>query len=282
MVADFLPTTRCHSHGLTNRTNAFTSCKAGFTSSKCSAFTLIELLVVIAIIAILAAILFPVFAQAREKARQSACLSNLKQLGNAAMMYVQDYDESLPLQTAGGTVVPYHPRETTLPSWFGGMDPYLKSNQVGACPSAPIHEGIAPTAYSNSSYDYNGLLGNILPGQVTNPMPIAEYAGIARPAEVMMFEDQALTWRRCQAEPRWANNRWQDPISSDLAKVNAKLHNGGFNITYADGHAKWIKGTTAVAGLKPYSGTNFFILGTSTGTGDDVRNLESIFNPYRR
>ena len=69
------------------------------------AFTLIELLVVIAIIAILAAILFPVFAQARAKARQAACLSNMKQIGNALMMYTQDYDETLPIQysVTGGT-----------------------------------------------------------------------------------------------------------------------------------------------------------------------------------
>lgn len=262
--------------------------KAAFTPSKYSAFTLIELLVVIAIIAILAAILFPVFAQAREKARQTACLSNLKQMGNACMMYVQDYDESFPTQTSGGTVSPYSPADgQTALSWFGAMYPYVKNNQVGACPSAPEHPTIVPTANSNSSYDYNGLLGNLLPGQVTNPMPIAEYSGLARPADTMMFEDQALTWNRCQAEPRWANNRWQDPLSSDLAKLDAKLHNGGFNITYADGHAKWIKGIAAVSlpgggTMKPYSGTNFFILGTSTGTGTDVTSLDSIYNPYRK
>jgi prepilin-type N-terminal cleavage/methylation domain-containing protein len=81
--------------------------RSGFTPGKCAAFTLIELLVVIAIIAILASILFPVFAQARAKARQAACLSNMKQIGTAVMMYIQDYDEVYPpsqlSQTATGT-----------------------------------------------------------------------------------------------------------------------------------------------------------------------------------
>src|ERR1700753_3672408 len=81
-----------------------------------SGFTLIELLVVIAIIAILAAILFPVFAQAREKARQISCLSNTKQIGLAVMMYVQDYDETYPFAWGAGG------------GWYNTCDPYIKSS----------------------------------------------------------------------------------------------------------------------------------------------------------
>src|SRR5579859_6093805 len=96
-----------------------------------NAFTLIELLVVIAIIAILAAILFPVFAQAREKARAISCLSNMKQLGLAFLQYQQDYDESMP--------VPYYfifnpPTMGAQGGWGGGIYPYVKSSGVYACP----------------------------------------------------------------------------------------------------------------------------------------------------
>ena len=112
-----------------------------------SAFTLIELLVVIAKIAILAAILFPVFAQAREKARQAACLSNEKQIGTAMMMYTQDYDETLPnrvnnagkglcsdpslLGAEAGTTSPY----CTSYAWQWQINSYLKNNGVYVCPS---------------------------------------------------------------------------------------------------------------------------------------------------
>src|ERR1041385_1617240 len=85
-----------------------------------SAFTLIELLVVIAIIAILAAILFPVFAQAREKARQATCVSNLKQLGTACLMYAQDYDESYPMLESGGVA------RLTVANL---LEPYIKTNK---------------------------------------------------------------------------------------------------------------------------------------------------------
>src|ERR671937_3260098 len=94
-----------------------------------SAFTLIELLVVIAIIAILAAILFPVFAQAREKARASTCLSNSRQMGIGLTMYAQDYDETYPW--AAGL------NPDTTPCWAGLIYPYVKNLSVFQCPSQP-------------------------------------------------------------------------------------------------------------------------------------------------
>jgi prepilin-type N-terminal cleavage/methylation domain-containing protein len=100
-------------------------------------FTLIELLVVIAVIAILAAILFPVFAQAREKARQSSCLSNLRQIGTAAQIYAQDYDERLPGTELGEGEGEYH--------WIEMLAPYTRNRDVFSCPSAAQR-----TVYSSS------------------------------------------------------------------------------------------------------------------------------------
>ncbi|GIV21100.1 MAG: hypothetical protein KatS3mg023_2851 [Armatimonadota bacterium] len=106
-----------------------------------NAFTLIELLVVIAIIAILAAILFPVFAQARDKARQASCLSNVKQIGTAMMMYAQDYDEVLPRNAyadAPRVLEGEHFTNCSTPRWMDVIQPYVKNLQIFNCPSDPF------------------------------------------------------------------------------------------------------------------------------------------------
>lgn len=110
---------------------------------KTKAFTLIELLVVIAIIAILAAILFPVFAKVREKARQTSCASNEKQIGLAIMQYVEDYDEIMPNRNVN---------PATSASWRLGLTPYVKSVKVFSCPSNPNTNIISYDGTYSSSY----------------------------------------------------------------------------------------------------------------------------------
>jgi prepilin-type N-terminal cleavage/methylation domain-containing protein/prepilin-type processing-associated H-X9-DG protein len=123
-------------------------------------FTLIELLVVIAIIAILAAILFPVFAQAREKARQTTCISNLKQINLGWMMYIQDYDETLAFRPAGTAVgagsacdwryvcdTPQS-RSGSYINWWELVTPYMKNYQIITCPSAPNEYNGAPNGWT--------------------------------------------------------------------------------------------------------------------------------------
>ena len=183
--------------------------------SRRSAFTLIELLVVIAIIAILAAILFPVFAQAREKARQAACQSNLKQIGTAVMMYVQDYDETMPVWTSNAC----QPTGTSAfdfqSLYYFILDPYIKNGTtpdtptsnagtlkgVWACPSSKPQFATDYTA--GYAYNYYGLGGTAnCPTTTVNglgtsnapfdgvkykyPAPIAD---LTRPAETIVLLD---------------------------------------------------------------------------------------------
>jgi prepilin-type N-terminal cleavage/methylation domain-containing protein len=105
-------------------------------------FTLIELLVVIAIIAILAAILFPVFARARESARRTSCANNMKQVTNGILMYVGDNDETMPVQ---GAVDICDWGTSSAPNWILETQPYVKAKAVWYCPNAFMHEGSPPT-----------------------------------------------------------------------------------------------------------------------------------------
>ena len=133
----------------------------GSPATRCAAFTLIELLVVIAIIAILAAILFPVFAQAREKARQTSCLSNMKQIGLAQQMYIQDYDEMLgDLETGAitGDACKGAADGKSGDLWLSYLQPYIKNMQVGFCPSAgysPVKTAAADVPCGNR-FDFTG------------------------------------------------------------------------------------------------------------------------------
>jgi prepilin-type N-terminal cleavage/methylation domain-containing protein/prepilin-type processing-associated H-X9-DG protein len=174
------------------------------------AFTLIELLVVIAIIAILAAILFPVFARAREKARQSSCLSNVKQIGLAFQQYVQDYDERWPLMywsSGAGRWEPY-------PYYWGGeLAPYIKNTQIFLCPSK--NDTVC-------SYIYNQGLSN------------RKDSDIAVPAETVTICDSTGNgW--------WALDGRTMAIYGDPTCRIKDVHNEGANFGFCDGHGKWIQ-----------------------------------------
>ena len=204
-----------------------------FSSSRKSGFTLIELLVVIAIIAILAAILFPAFAKARESARRISCTSNMKQIGNALMQYTQEFDEKFPNRTMnfpGGTP-PYR-------SWAGTIQPYLKSTDVFRCPSHKATNG-----------DFMSDPGDI-------PLP-SGYAGVsdsssagnlglfsnfgAPPVTLSQLKSASQTLAVVESETFNQNiNMVNDPTASGSTLLWSG-HLGTMNCLFADGHAKALR-----------------------------------------
>jgi len=192
-------------------------------------FTLIELLVVIAIIAILAAILFPVFAKAREKARQSSCLSNVKQINLAVLSYAQDYDERMPLS--------YYWNPSRY-SYIMFIEPYVKNSQVFDCPSMSVKAGLV---YNGTrSYPFNSLLFGVAMAQIQTP---------------------AETVLQGEATPNTTNSAWsfippsygrrtdsydgsQYAVWTDASWRYFNFctrHNETGNVGYVDGHAKAMK-----------------------------------------
>lgn len=220
---------------------------------KTKGFTLIELLVVIAIIAILAAILFPVFAQARAKARQATCLSNQKQLALAVLMYAQDYDEVLP--PSNYSAAP-NPGNT---GWYYMVDPYVKASmpvsmaQVGnrklsiyVCPeyerSAWAGTINSPTrSYVANRMIFGGYDRNLPPDLWEPPKPIA---AMQAPAQVVMLAEAAggCVWGQGVDDPAILNSQHATFKVCNLYIVYGRdRHSGGASYALGDGHAKWFR-----------------------------------------
>lgn len=227
-------------------------------------FTLIELLVVIAIISILAAILFPVFAQARENARRAACLSNTKQQGLALGMYTQDYDETLPTLTLNYA-------DNVLIDFWQLEQPYVKNYDLFYCPDRSQtgcfeDEGLknplsnprcigygfnwGPVQNFRANTDSGGLLTIGGYGATQAVFPGKSVAAIAAPADTFAGGDSG--------DVPWFTNSALSELSFYSGETNGGMrHSGRFNMNYVDGHSKsmpWRGGDTTGAGFFCFSG----------------------------
>ena len=220
-------------------------------------FTLIELLVVIAIIAILAAILFPVFARARENARRSSCMSNLKQISLGIFQYTQDYDEKFPI----------HNDSSKTPGGYGGwsvlLDPYLKSKQILQCPSDST---LAPTTPNQGGYtDYAINLTLSYDGAAARGLSLAAltYPSLTvalcedfdpnastSPASLGFFwsAGNAAVTNGTTVAAGFATFRGTAPNSGA-----AQRHLDGANFAFTDGHVKWYRGSSSTRSAAVYN-----------------------------
>ena len=211
-------------------------------------FTLIELLVVIAIIAILAAILFPVFAKAREKARQTACLSNVKQLALSTLMYVSDYDEMM-FTWSSGEPSPLYPG--------AAMFPYINNIAIFTCPS---NGNAGRAVYDGWDYYRVDIPEKRFPGPCSGGyawnnsgvmrfthtaclVPPYRMAQAAHPANVGLLGDAVHIWGGLGVFC-WANMCCGYSAPRLATSTANSRHNGGENLAYLDGHAKWMKSDT--------------------------------------
>jgi len=243
-------------------------------------FTLIELLVVIAIIAILAAILFPVFAQARESARQTSCLSNTKQLGLGILQYTQDYDEKFPLwlytdwATNGKNIVdrPWGPWKAANIGWDKAIQPYVKNIQIFRCPSNG--DGANPDPAGDDS-EATGAVNYAMNARLNSKAQTTPLAGMRFPAVTILLAESSkgssTGESSCDTDNEWGWNGGHahqlngdgnfgptGNVDTNYTNINSlchvgshsqwgqsdrlRAHKGGANYAFADGHSKWAQG----------------------------------------
>ena len=205
-------------------------------SKRYKGFTLIELLVVIAIISILASILFPVFARARENARRASCMSNLKQIALGFMMYTQDYDGRFPYYASGGQMA--------------FVFPYVKNSQVFRCPSSGLVDQHDNDMSSYYSTDYG------MPASYDSPSwPRAIILNTGSPQLLSAIPEPSITCllgetRYASTTHNYGFDRFEAKTFPDKGIFNGlpepERHLGGSNYAYVDGHVKWLKKETAI------------------------------------
>ena len=186
-------------------------------------FTLIELLVVIAIIAILAAILMPVFAQAREMARQTTCINNQKQIGLAIALYREDYEYYVPGQLGGMIWMEVNPGQQGL------IDPYIRNEGVRQCPSRKIPE---------ARYCINGWSGAPFGQPETSPAGQLD-AAVPRPTTTLIVWEHQITAATCNTGQQGGDPNVPDPTAGVIHWDSA--HHDGFVALWCDGHVKRMK-----------------------------------------
>ena len=215
------------------------------------AFTLIELLVVIAIIAILAAILFPVFAQARDKGRQASCLSNGRQVGMAFLMYAGDYDGLLPLTT--------YPVPSN--SWTDQCQAYIKNRQILRCPSDVSQNWSVPQTGRASMLDPNPPVirrsSYFMNAWMAGSGGFGNLAATGSPASVIYVSESLEGITRDHFHPfNWIKETPANPLYSGFMhaatfddaggrtkELALERHSAGLNNVYLDGHSKWARWT---------------------------------------
>jgi len=213
-------------------------------------FTLIELLVVIAIIAILAAILFPVFARAREKARQASCMSNLKQIMLGSLMYAQDYDEKF----HGWVTWCWNDPAHIDPSNPVKVMPYIKNAQLFVCPSATLNANFRNCGKADAlpelSYGYNEWISHNWSECGCDGHAVVKMAYWPKPAETLMWADShcgmiwgeeagtGIIWRVAWPDSNYCVCSGGTP-PSQTDRATGTRHNQGSNVAFQDGHVKY-------------------------------------------